>query len=99
MALPLHRPAGWEKPRLTEYLESMWGNCLATFANKEEAHRLCLIDDLIFDAAKGFQGGPPTGETVVPLFMFYRAHSAFGAACGLGMGGATVEGMAVLRLA
>jgi hypothetical protein len=93
------RPAGWEKPQLTGYLESLWSNSVATFANKRESRRLCHIDDAMFEVAKDWKGGSPTAESIVPLMMYFRAHSAFRSAAALGMGGATVEGMAVLRLA
>ena len=93
------RPPGWDEPRLPSFLESMWANVVATFANKKESHRLCRIDDLMFEIARDWKGRSPTARTIVPLMMYFRAHSAFRAAAGLGMGGATVEEMAVLRLA
>jgi hypothetical protein len=37
-------------------------------------------------------------EILVPLMLFYRAHSAFKAAIALGLGGAMTEAMPVLRL-
>jgi hypothetical protein len=92
------RPPGWSEPKLPPFLETMWGNTVATFAKKTEAHRLCRIDDLMFEIATDWKGEAPTIASMVPLMMFFRAHSAFRAACGLGMGGMTVEGMAVLRL-
>jgi hypothetical protein len=92
------RPLGWTKPKLPPFLESMWGNAIATFSKRSEAHRLCRIDDLMFEIATDWKGISPTIENMVPLMMFFRAHSAFRGACGLGMGGMTVEGMAVLRL-
>lgn len=92
------RPPGWEKPKLPAHFETIWANTIATFAHKEEAHRLCRIDDLMFEVAVDWKGAPPTVKTIVPLMMFFRAHSAFRGAAALGMGGATVEGMAVLRL-
>lgn len=98
LPLPPDRPTGWEKPKLTEHLEHLWANSIATFANKREAHRLCRIDDLLFEVASDWKGSPPNVETIVPVMMFFRAHSAFRAAAALGFGGATVEGLAVLRL-
>jgi len=92
------RPRGWGMPRLTWYLETLWANTIATFANKHETHRLCRIDDVMFDIAMEWKGGSPNRQTIVPLMMFFRSHSAFRAAAALGMGGATVEGLAVLRL-
>jgi hypothetical protein len=92
------RPNGWSQPKLTMFFENMWGNAIATFANKKEAHRLCRIDDLMFEISWDWKGHTPNVETIVPLMMFFRAHSAFRAACSLGMSGMTVEGMAVLRL-
>jgi hypothetical protein len=91
------RPPGWDKPQFTTYFETMWANTVATFARKPEAHRLCRIDDLMLEVASGWSGGSPTAQTIVPLLMFFRAHSAFRAACALGMSGAVVEGMANLR--
>jgi hypothetical protein len=91
------RPPGWAHPKLTEYFEKLWSNTVATFARKDESHRLCRIDALMFDIANGWSGGSPTAQSIVPLLMYFRAHSAFRAACAVGMGGATVEGMAVLR--
>jgi hypothetical protein len=92
------RPPGWTKAQLPPFLETMWANTVATFANKPESHRLCRIDDLMFEVATDWKGISPTVENMAPLMMFFRTHSAFRAACGLGMGGMTVEGMAVLRL-
>jgi hypothetical protein len=92
------RPEGWGAPRLTWYLENLWANSVATFANMTEAHRLCLIDDVMVEIATGWKGGSPNPQTIVPLMMFFRSHSAFRAAAALGMGGATVEGLAILRL-
>jgi FAD/FMN-containing dehydrogenase len=91
------RPPGWEEPKLTAFFESLWANTVATFAQKKEAHRLCCIDELMFEVASGWKGGSPTAQTIVPLMMYFRAHSAFRSAYALGMGGATVEGMAGLR--
>lgn len=93
------RPPGWTQPQLPSFLETTWANTVATFANKKESHRLCRIDDLMFEIATDWKGISPTVENMAPLMMFFRAHSAFRAACCLGMGGMTVEGMAVLRLA
>ncbi len=92
------RPPGWSQPKLPSFLETMWANTIATFANKREAYRLCRIDDLMFEIATDWKGVAPTIENMAPLMMFFRAHSALRAACGLGMGGMTIEGMAVLRL-
>lgn len=98
MPLPTDRPRGWDKPKLTEHLECIWANTVATFANKPEAHRLCRIDDLLFEVASDWKGSSPSVDSIVPLMMFFRAHSALRAAAALGFGGATVEGLAVLRL-
>lgn len=98
MPLPTHRPPGWDQPNLTGHLEILWANSVATFANKQEAHRLCRIDDLLFEVASDWRGSSPSVDTIVPLMMFFRAHSAFRSAAALGFGGATVEGLAVLRL-
>jgi hypothetical protein len=92
------RPPGWSQPKLPSFLEILWANTIGTFANKLEAHRLCRIDDLMSDIASDWKSAAPTIEDIGPLVMFFRAHSAFRGACGLGMGGMTVEGMAVLRL-
>lgn len=91
------RPPGWEQPKMTAYFEAMWANTVATFAQKRELHRLCRIDDLMFDVTNGWSGGSPTAQSIVPLLMYFRSHSAFRAACAMGMGGAIVEGVAVLR--
>lgn len=98
MPLPLNRPTGWETPKLPTFLEAMWANSIATFANKREAHRICRIDDLMFEIAENWKGISPTIDNIVPLMMFFRSHSAFRSASALGLGGATVEGMTVLRL-
>jgi hypothetical protein len=90
------RPSGWGKRKLTSFFETMWSNIIGTFANKNEAHRLCRIDDLMFEIASGWKG--PAPKDIGTVMMFFRAHSAFRAACGLGMAGMTVEGMSVLRL-
>lgn len=91
------RPPGWDQPKLTGFFETLWANTVATFARKTEAHRLCRIDELMFEVASDWKGGSPTAETIVSLLMYFRAHSAFRCACALGMGGATVEGMGALR--
>ncbi len=98
MVLPLNRPPGWEKPKLTGYLESLWANSVAVFANKAEAHRICRIDDVMAEISENWKVVSPTVENIVPLMMFFRSHSAFRSAATLGFGGALVEGMAVLRL-
>lgn len=98
MVLPLNRPPGWEKPKLTGYLESLWANSVAVFANKAEAHRICRIDDVMAEISENWKVVSPTVDNIVPLMMFFRSHSAFRSAAALGFGGALVEGMAVLRL-
>ena len=96
--LKLPRPRGWSVPKLTGFFEHMWGHVIATFAKKQEAHRLCRIDDLMLEITDDWRVPLPTPQTSVPLLMFFRAHAAYRAACALGMAGMTVEGMAVLRL-
>jgi hypothetical protein len=83
---------------MTEYFERVWSNTVATFARKEESHHLFRIDDLMFEITNGWTGGSPTAQSIAPLLMYFRAHAAFRAACAIGMGGATVEGMGVLRI-
>jgi hypothetical protein len=92
------RPPGWELPKLTSYFEHLWANTVATFAKKLESHRVCRIDELMCEVATDWKATSPTVESIVPLMMFFRAHAAFRGAAALGMGGSTVEGMAVLRL-
>src|SRR4051794_34975607 len=91
------RPPGWQEFKLTTFIETLWANTIASFIRKSEARRLCHIFELMLEAGNEWKGPAPTSESVVPLLMFFRAHSAFQAACALGMGGATVEGMANLR--
>jgi hypothetical protein len=98
MALSPNRPPGWEEPKLTGYLESLWANSIAVFASKAEAHRICRIDDVMAEVSEDWKVASPTVENIVPLMMFFRSHSAFRSATALGFGGALVEGMAVLRL-
>jgi hypothetical protein len=71
---------------------------LGKAAVKREAHRVCLIDDVMAEISENWKPASPTVETIVPLMMFFRSHSAFRAAAALGFGGALVEGMTVLRL-
>lgn len=97
MVLPLNRPPGWEKPKLTGYLESLWANSVAVFANKPEAHRICRIDDVMAEISENWKVVSPTVDNM-PLMMFFRSHSAFRSAAAQGFGGAPVEAMAVLRL-
>lgn len=97
--LKVARPNGWDTPKITPYLENLWGNTIGTFANKQESHRLFRIDDLMSEIGEDWRGVKPNSVALVPLMMFYRCHSAYRAAAALGMGGATTEGMAVLRLA
>jgi hypothetical protein len=47
------RPPEWEQPKLTAYFETLWTNTVATFVQKNESHRLCPIDDLMFKIASG----------------------------------------------
>lgn len=91
------RPPGWDQPNIAGYFETLWGNTIATFANKEEAHRLCRIDDVMFAVASDWKGGAPNAQTIVPLMLYFRSHSAFRGAAALGLGGAHVEGYANLR--
>ena len=58
------RPPDWEEPKMTGYFESMWANTVATFAQKDESHWLCRIDDLMFDVANGWSGASPTAQTI-----------------------------------
>jgi hypothetical protein len=95
--LKTDRPSGWDNPELTAHFERLWSNTVATFARKRESHRLCRIDEVMYEITIGWSGGPPTAQSIIPLLMYFRAHSSFRAACALGMGGATVEGFAVLR--
>jgi hypothetical protein len=37
----------------------------------------------MFDVANGWSGASPTAQTIVPLLMYFRAHSAFRAACAM----------------
>jgi hypothetical protein len=97
--LKMERPDGWDKPILTPYLENLWGNTIGTFAQKQESHRLCRIDDLMSEIGEDWKGAKPNSVAIVPLMMFFRCHSAFRAAAALGMGGATTEAMTVLRSA
>lgn len=99
MKLVEERPAGWEQHGLTTYFETAWSNTLATFHAKTESLRLCQIDYLMFEVASGWKNEAPTAQSVVPILLYYRAHSAFRSACTLGMGGALPEGMGVLRMA
>src|SRR5436190_22953807 len=91
------RPPGWDKPNITGYFEALWGNTVATFARKQESHRLCRIDDVMFEMGSNWKGGVPTARSIVPLMLYFRSHSAFRGAAALGLGGAHVEGYANLR--
>jgi hypothetical protein len=65
--LKLPRPRGWSLPKLTGFFEHMWGHVIATFANKQEAHRLCRIDDLMFKIADDWRVALPTPEQAYPF--------------------------------
>jgi FAD/FMN-containing dehydrogenase len=95
--LKTDRPPGWDKPKMTDYLEALWANTIATFAVKPECTRLFRIDDVMMEVATNWTGGSPTAQTIVPLMLYFRSHSAFRAAAALGLGGAHVEGYATLR--
>ncbi len=62
MTLPPHRPPGWEEPKLTGFLESLWENSLAVFHNKREAHRVCRIDDVMAEISENWKAVSPTVE-------------------------------------
>ena len=94
------RPSGWAQSKLASYLENLWSNTIATYERKDEARRLKDINVLLSHFGENASCVPNKMnlEVLVPLMLFYRAHSAFKAAAALGLGGAISETMPVLRL-
>ena len=90
---------GWADPDLDSYLESLSINALAGYSGSG-ARQLHDINATLCTFAKNAWRVPNRSnlEILVPLMLFYRAHSAFKAAIALGLGGAMTEAMPVLRL-
>ena len=92
--------SAWAESKLAAYFENLTSNAIKTFARKGEARRLHDINLLLSHFGENASRVPNTMnlEVLVPLTLFYRAHSAFNAAAALGLGGAITEAMPVLRL-
>ena len=92
--------SAWVDAPLNSYLEELHSNSIATYARKSEARRLHDIDALLshFGENASRVSNNMSLEVLVPLMLFYRAHSAFKAAAALALGGATTGAMPVLRL-
>ena len=91
--------SGWSDPDLSSYLENLSSNALAGYSGSE-ARQLHDINAMLCTFGKNAWRVPNRSnlEILVPLMLFYRAHSAFKAAIALGLGGAMSGAMPVLRL-
>ena len=92
--VPDHMPPGWGKDDLSEFLDRVRQNQLATFHNKRDAFGLMGEVDACFMTIGSNMLNPK--DMLTPVF-FYRCHSAYRAACGLAMGGHNVEIYPLLR--
>jgi hypothetical protein len=94
------RPPGWNQSRLGPFLELMWSNAVATFANFGEARRVKDIDALLGHFVENASRVKNKAAVSVglPLLLAIRTHSAFRAGASLAYGGAVPESMAALRL-
>jgi hypothetical protein len=94
------RPPGWYQSRLGPFLELMWSNAIATFANFSEARRVKDIDALLTHFVENASRIKDKAAVSVglPLLLGIRTHSAFRAGASLALGGAVPESMAALRL-
>lgn len=81
-------PPNWEKDELSQFLQHAHNNQLVTAACKTDAYnRLAKIDALFVKVCTHIIN--PKNITATNLF--YRAHSAFRAACGAAMAGQVFE--------
>ena len=98
--LSKERPPGWSQSRIGQFLEFMWSNAIATFANFNESKRVKDIDDLLahFTENASCVKNKAAVSVGLPLLLTLRAHSAFRAAVSLAFAGAVLEAMASLRL-
>jgi hypothetical protein len=94
------RSSAWAESKLGAYFENLKSNTIETYARKGEARRVHDINVLLSHFGDNASRVPNrmSLEVLVPLMLFYRAHSAFKAAATLGLGGAITEAMPVLRL-
>lgn len=98
--LSKERPPGWNESRLGPFLESMWSNTIATFANFGEAQRARDVDALFGHFVENASRVKNKAAVAVglPLLLVIRAHAAFRAGASLALAGAIPEAMAALRL-
>jgi hypothetical protein len=94
------RPNGWTESPFASYLETMWSNTIASYTGFGNAKRIRDIDALLQHFATNASIVKDKGrlEFGLPILLFFRAHSAFRAGAALGLSGAIVESMPVLRL-
>lgn len=94
------RPPSWNESRLGPFLELMWSNAIATFANFGEAQRVRDIDALFSHFVENASRVKNKASVSVglPLLLVIRAHAAFRAGASLALAGAIPEAMAALRL-
>jgi len=91
-------PPNWNGDSFSRYLRDAEFNDRATAANYPKVFGLLRRAHAAFEAAEAAfeKDGAATG---VPRFLFVRSHSAYLAACRLGMSGQLTEALAVLRVA
>lgn len=82
------RPPGWGDDDLSKFLDMARSNQHALFANKRGWYRrLAAIDANFYRVAQNIINP----KNPVAAALFYRAHSAFRAACSLSMSGQVTE--------
>ncbi|TXT23562.1 MAG: hypothetical protein FD131_5195 [Rhodocyclaceae bacterium] len=88
-------PPGWGNDRITAFLGSAYQNTWATFHNMKGAYsHLNSIEGLYQKATTLLDNKP---EAIIPIALFFRAHSAFLTGAGLSMAGQLREAYSVLR--
>jgi hypothetical protein len=87
-------PPGWCDDALSDFLSKAQANQHGTFANDKRWYgRLAAIDALFLSVAQNIINP----KELVPTALFYRAHAAYRAACGLAMSGQANETFALTR--
>ncbi|BAS26755.1 hypothetical protein [Limnochorda pilosa] len=91
----IQAPPGWGRDSLTSFLDDSRGNCFATYVKLRSEYVKLLEIDGLFSALIASLNDTP--DWFAALFV-QRSHSAYRAACHLGMAGQVVESYALQRL-
>ncbi|MEN7433728.1 hypothetical protein VA599_23570 [Chromobacterium sp. TRC.1.1.SA] len=87
-------PKGWGTDELTKFLDIIHWNNWAVFSNKHAEFQLLQQVDQAFYTISSNLNHP---QTLLEPMLLLRSHSAYRAACGLVMGGQTVDAFPSLR--